>query len=75
MKTNAPGRFECEVYLKAWQLEMRGPDVLDHIDDRDWRRAHKGLDESPEDHLWRAARAVADLLDALDAAEAQPDAG
>jgi hypothetical protein len=31
-----------------------------------WRRDHKGYDESPEDHLWRAATAVTDILDTLD---------
>ena len=40
--------------------------VLDSYWDRDWRREHKGYDESPEDHLWRAASAVEDMLDALD---------
>jgi hypothetical protein len=34
--------------------------------DRDWRREHKGYDESPEDHLWRAATAVSEIADALD---------
>jgi hypothetical protein len=34
--------------------------------DRDWRRSHKGFDESPDDHLWRAATAVTEILDALD---------
>ena len=40
--------------------------VLDNYWDRDWRREHKGLDVSPEDHLWRAAVAVEDMRDALD---------
>jgi hypothetical protein len=31
-----------------------------------WRRDNKGYDESPEDHLWRAATAVTDILDTLD---------
>jgi hypothetical protein len=34
--------------------------------EHEWRRRHKGLDESPEDHLWRAASAVTEILDALD---------
>jgi len=34
--------------------------------DRDWRRRHKSYDESPEDHLWRAATAVSEILDAVD---------
>lgn len=33
---------------------------------QDWRRRHKGFDESPEDHLWRAASAVEEISDALD---------
>ncbi len=33
--------------------------------DGDWRRKHKGDNESPEDHLWRAATAVEDMLQAL----------
>lgn len=39
--------------------------VLDGYWDRDWRRSHKGYDESPEDQLWRAATAVSEMLDAL----------
>lgn len=39
--------------------------VLDRYWDDRWRRQHKGLDESPEDHLWRAARAVSDMQEAL----------
>ncbi len=41
-------------------------DVLDHYWDDRWRRQHRGYDESPEDHLWRAARAVSGMSDALD---------
>lgn len=40
--------------------------VLDSYWDHDWRRDHKGYDESPEDHLWRAASAVADISGTLD---------
>jgi hypothetical protein len=40
--------------------------VVDNYWDPTWRRQHKGPDESPEDHLWRAATAVADILDILD---------
>jgi hypothetical protein len=41
--------------------------VLDRYWDRDWRREHGRYDETPEDHLWRAASAVAEMQDALDA--------
>jgi hypothetical protein len=34
--------------------------------ERDWRRRHERFEESPEDHLWRAATAVTEILDALD---------
>ncbi len=40
--------------------------VLDGYWDHDWRRQHKSHDESPEDHLWRAATAVSHISDALD---------
>ena len=40
--------------------------IVDDYWDPAWRRHHKGPDESPEDHLWRAATAVADILDVLD---------
>jgi hypothetical protein len=40
--------------------------VLDRYWDRDWRRTHGSYDESPEDHLWRAATAVEDIHRALD---------
>ena len=36
MKTNAPGKFSCEVYLKAWQLEIRDEYVMDHVDNCWW---------------------------------------
>ena len=39
--------------------------VLDRYWDRDWRREHKGFDESPEDHLWRSAQAVTEMQDAI----------
>jgi hypothetical protein len=45
-------------------------EVLERYWDRDWRRGHKGYDESPEDHLWRAATAVSEMQDALDELEA-----
>lgn len=37
--------------------------VLEGYWERDWRQRHKGYDESPEDHLWRAATAVSEMLD------------
>lgn len=40
--------------------------MLDTYWDRDWRRDHSGHEESPEDHLWRAATAVTDIWAALD---------
>ncbi len=39
--------------------------VLDRYWEQDWRREHRGYDESPEDHLWRAARAVSEIADTL----------
>ena len=40
--------------------------VLNRYWDREWRREHKGYNETPEDHLWRAATAVEDMLGTLD---------
>ncbi len=40
--------------------------VLDGYWNREWRQHHKGYDESPEDHLWRAASAVMDISAALE---------
>jgi hypothetical protein len=40
--------------------------MIERYRDRDWRREHKGYDESPEDRLWRAAAAVSEMQDALD---------
>ena len=31
-----------------------------------WRREHAGYDESPENHLWRAASAVSEITDTLE---------
>lgn len=39
--------------------------VLAHYWEPDWRRDHKGYDESPEDHLWRAAKAVSEIEQAV----------
>lgn len=39
--------------------------MLDRYWDRDWRREHQRYDQSAEDHLWRAATAVSEMLDAL----------
>lgn len=40
-------------------------ETLDRYWDREWRREHKGFGVYPEEHLWRAASAVADMTDAL----------
>ena len=40
--------------------------VLASYWDPEWRRRHKGVDTSPEDHLWRAAQAAVEIADALD---------
>lgn len=40
--------------------------TLDRYWDGDWRREHKGFAVGPEDHLWRAAKAVSEMTDALD---------
>lgn len=40
--------------------------MLESYWDRDWRREHGRFEESPEDHLWRAAAAVTEIQDALD---------
>jgi hypothetical protein len=40
--------------------------VLGGYWDPGWRRQHKGFDQSPEEHLWRAATAVTEIADALD---------
>lgn len=39
--------------------------VLDRYWEPDWRRDHKGYEDAPEDHLWRAAQAVSEIEDAL----------
>jgi hypothetical protein len=46
--------------------------ILDGYWDLAWRRHHKGPDASPEDHLWRAAAAVADILDTLERRQHPP---
>lgn len=55
---------QLEIELLASRRHLRA--LLAHYDDRDWRRAHRGYDDSPEEHRWRAAQAVTELLDALD---------
>lgn len=55
---------QLRVELEVSRRYLR--EMLDHYWDREWRRDHKGYDESPEDHLWRAATAVSEITDALD---------
>jgi hypothetical protein len=43
--------------------------TVDQYWDQRWRREHRSYDVSPEDHLWRAAMAVADLVDARNAVQ------
>ena len=40
--------------------------VLDYYWQPSWRQRHNGHNKSPDDHLWRAANAIADILDTLD---------
>lgn len=59
---------QLQAELPASRRHLRT--VIERYWDRDWRREHKGYDESPEDHLWRAAAAVSEMQDALDELEA-----
>lgn len=40
--------------------------TLEHYWDNDWRRKCRGFENTPENHLWRAAQAVTEMQDALD---------
>jgi hypothetical protein len=62
-----PSDAELTTQLRAEMAVSREHlrSVLESYWDRDWRRRHKGYDESPEDHLWRTATAVSEMLDAL----------
>lgn len=60
------GELTAQLTLELAASRSHLRHVLDNFEDRDWRRAHTGVDESPADHLWRAAQAVTDLLDALE---------
>lgn len=57
-------RAQLSEELAVSHQHLRG--MLDRYWDHPWRKEHKGFDESPEDHLWRAASAVSDMQDALD---------
>lgn len=57
-------REQLEHDLTVSRRHLR--DILDRYWDLDWRRQHQQFDESPDDHLWRAARTVSAILDALD---------
>lgn len=47
--------------------------VLDRYWEPDWRRDHKGYEDAPEDHLWRAAQAASEIEDALARLTEQPE--
>jgi hypothetical protein len=57
---------QMEVELEACRRYL-GRVLEDYWDDG-WRRRHRGFGVDPEDHLWRAAMAVHEIGDALDAA-------
>ncbi len=56
------GQLRVELLVSRRYLR----EVIDRYWDPDWRRRHRGYDESPENHLWRAAAAVSEMQDALD---------
>lgn len=53
--------------LTLTRLHLR--EMITRYWDCDWRREHQGHDESPEDHLWRAAAALSQMQDAVDGLE------
>jgi hypothetical protein len=59
------GQLRAELPVSRAHLRT----VVERYWDRDWRRENKGYDESPENHLWRAAAAVSEMQDALDELE------
>jgi len=62
--TDAALREQLQEELQVSRRHLRA--VLDKFWDRDWRHEHKGYDESPEDHLWRAGQAVTEITDAIE---------
>lgn len=56
-------REQLQAELNVSRRHLRA--VLDGYWEREWRRHHSGRDESPEDHLWRAAAAVLEISEAL----------
>ena len=62
----SPGELAAQLREELVLSRRHLREVLDAYWDRDWRRRHKSYDESPEDHLWRAAIAVSEITDALD---------
>ncbi len=71
------GRFDLLEIVEPSPAQLRGQlgeelpvstrhlrAVLDNYWDPTWRRAHRGFDEYPEHHLWRAATAVLEITDA-----------
>lgn len=61
--SEAEVREQLERDLEVSRRHLR--EILDRYWDFDWRRQHKRFDETPDDHLWRAARAVLTMLDVL----------
>jgi hypothetical protein len=70
--TEADLRAQLEVELAASHRHLRT--VLAGYWDREWRGAHRDAG-GPEDHLWRAATAVADIHDALHGEPGAPTDG
>jgi len=62
---------QLQVELDAAFAHLR--DVDERYWDRDWRAAHKGMGQYPQDHLWRAVHGFLDLQAAV--AARRPDLG
>ncbi len=62
MKTNAPGPFSCEIYLKSWQLGYRTGDTKLHIDNCYFCGpiVHGGTEDFPLSAADQAKKNIAD---------------
>ena len=57
-------REQIAVELDASRVHLRH--VTERFWEREWRHTHTGFGTYPEDHLWRAASGLLELIDATE---------
>lgn len=61
-----PEELRAQLLVEREVARRHLDEVLDRYHEHAWRREHKGQGTYPEDHLWRASRALREIDHAID---------